>query len=65
MIARPCTTAMTEMPALNPVVCVTNIFRREDSAVRKEGEVEIGVDAEAEADAVAVEFVSALDPHSP
>jgi hypothetical protein len=65
MIARPSTTAMTEMPALNPVVCVTSVFRCEDSAVEEEGEVDVAMDAEAEEDAVAVEFVSALKPHSP
>ena len=87
------------MPALNPVVCVTGVFRCEDSAVEEEaeadGEVEIDVDTaveidldeeveidvdatvdaavdaavaaegEAEADVVVVEFVSALEPHSP
>lgn len=43
------------------------------AAVEEEGEVDgeveiymdAAVDAEAEADAVAVEFVSALEPHSP
>lgn len=84
---------------MNPVVCVTGVFRCEDSAVEEEGEadgevdgeveidvdtaveidldgeVEIDVDAavdaavgaegEAEADVVVVEFVSALEPHSP
>jgi len=89
MMARPSTTAMTEMPALNSVVCVTDVFRCEDSAVEEEGEVDgeveidvdtaveidvdgeveidvdAAVDAEAEADVVVVEFVSALEPHSP
>jgi len=92
MMARPSTTAMTEMPALNPVVCVTGVFRCEDSAIEEgevdgememdvdtaveidlDGEVEIdvdatvdaAVDAEAEVDVVVVEFVSALEPHSP
>jgi len=80
------------MPALNPVVCVTGVFRCEDSAIEEgevdgememdvdtaveidlDGEVEIdvdatvdaAVDAEAEVDVVVVEFVSALEPHSP
>ena len=77
------------MPALNSIVCVTDVFRCEDSAVEEEGEVDgeveidvdtaveidvdgeveidvdAAVDAEAEADVVVVEFVSALEPHSP
>jgi hypothetical protein len=69
MIARPSTTAMTEMLALNLDVCVTGIFRYEDTAIEEEGEVEIeadaAADAETEADTIAVEFISALDPHSP
>jgi hypothetical protein len=97
MMVRPSTIAMTEMPALNPVVCVTGVFRCEDSAIEEEGEVDgememdvdtaveidvdgkveidvdaaveidvdPAVDAEAEADVVVVEFVSALEPHSP
>ena len=77
---------------MNPVVCVTGVFRCEDSAIEEgevdgememdvdtaveidlDGEVEIdvdatvdaAVDAEAEVDVVVVEFVSALEPHSP
>jgi hypothetical protein len=89
MMARPSTTAMTDIPALNPVVCVTGVFCCDDSAVEEEGEVDgevetdvdaaveieldgeveidmdAAVDAEAEADVVVVEFVSALEPHSP
>jgi hypothetical protein len=64
MMARPSTTAMTEMPALNPVVCVTGVFRCEDSTVEEKGE-DAAVDVEAEVDVVVVEFVSALEPHSP
>lgn len=41
---------MTEMSALNPVVCVTGIFRCEDSTVEKEGEVEIEVNAAVDAE---------------